>query len=73
MLPLDDMVKELGNVTIRYSAGTYHADSGRIFSCGEAEYSDSISGAVWNALRLKRECEARDREYAAQSSALRSY
>ena len=58
MLSLDDMLKELGSVTIRYSAGAYLADAGRAFLYGETECSRSVEGAVWNVLLRKREQEA---------------
>ncbi|WP_027798234.1 hypothetical protein [Paraburkholderia dilworthii] len=71
MLTLDEMVKELGTVTIRHSAGMYHANAVGMISCGDANSSDSISGAVWNALNLKRSHEraAPDAGYPIESSA----
>ena len=52
------MLKELGTVTIRYTAGMYLADSGGSLACGEPECSATVEGAVRNALFLKRQDKA---------------
>ena len=70
MLALENMLKELGTVTIHYGLGKYQAACGRAFDHREADPSDSVSGAVWNALRLKRESDERDCLYATQRAAL---
>jgi len=61
MLSLNEMLKELGSVTVRYSGGVYQADSGNLLARGNPECSNTVEGAVWNALLLKRECDAMER------------
>jgi len=70
MLSLNDMLRELGSVTIRYSAGMYQADSGNVLARGQSECSNSAEGAVWNALRLKRESDAMEQTSVEKRSAL---
>ncbi|MDR6481602.1 UNVERIFIED_ORG: hypothetical protein ABIC72_002668 [Burkholderia sp. 1988] len=70
MLSLNEMLKELGSVTVRYSGGVYQAESGNLLARGHPECSNSAEGAVWNMLLLKRECEARERGGSNKRSAL---
>ncbi|MDR6450274.1 hypothetical protein J2794_006415 [Paraburkholderia terricola] len=57
-MKLDDMLKELGTVTIRYTAGMFRADSDCSLTRCEPECSATVEGAVRNALFLKRQNKA---------------